>query len=213
MAPGSVSGGCTLVHRWCGRYPITIDLSAEEGKKEPTFSPAQAWRQSTYAFYRPLCSVFYSRGGGRLPTVSCVGCYIGISMAFRGGDSVRYPPPLLSGGSRLNNSTCSVEKKKSATPAVAVHFLAEVVLFFILLFTSAKKRMLSSLLIVRDLRAGMGGSKVEKFFFQTQQVKSTYQIPGLGKVVRELEAVKAEQDAAAEAAFAAKTAVVAGNMS
>ena len=35
----------------------------------------------------------------------------------------------------------------------------------------------------------------------------------IGKVVRELEALKAEQDAAAEAAFAANTAVVAGNVS
>ena len=43
---------------------------------------------------------------------------------------------------------------------------------------------------------------------------STCQIPGLEKVVRELEALKAEQDAAAEAAFAAKTAVVPpGNVS
>ena len=38
-----------------------------------------------------------------------------------------------------------------------------------------------------------------------------YLIPGLGKVVRELETLKAEQDAAADAAFAVKTAV-AGNV-
>ena len=36
MAPGSVSGGWKGIHR-CGRYPVSIDLSAEEGKKEPTF--------------------------------------------------------------------------------------------------------------------------------------------------------------------------------
>ena len=30
-------------------------------------------------------------------------------MAFRGGDGVKYPPPL-SGGSTLNTSTCGVEK-------------------------------------------------------------------------------------------------------
>ena len=36
MAPGFVSRGCKGIHR-CGRYPVSIDLSAEEGKKEPTF--------------------------------------------------------------------------------------------------------------------------------------------------------------------------------
>ena len=35
--PGAVSGCCCNgIHR-CGRYPVSIDLSAEEGKKEPTF--------------------------------------------------------------------------------------------------------------------------------------------------------------------------------
>ena len=69
-------------------------------------------------------------------------------------------------------------------------------------------------MVVSDLRARFAAGKVEKIFVsQTQQVKSTYQIPGLGKGVREVEALKTEQDAAAEAAFAAKTAVVAGNVS
>ena len=36
MAPGSVSGVCKGMHR-SGRYPVSIDLFAEEGKKEPTF--------------------------------------------------------------------------------------------------------------------------------------------------------------------------------
>ena len=36
MAPGAVSEGCKGIHR-CGRYPVSIDLSPEEGKKEPTF--------------------------------------------------------------------------------------------------------------------------------------------------------------------------------
>ena len=35
---------------WRVRYPgyLSIDLPAEEGKKEPTFRSAQAWRLSTY---------------------------------------------------------------------------------------------------------------------------------------------------------------------
>ena len=45
MTPGSVSGCC--INR-CGRYPVSIDLSPEEGKKEPTFSSAQAWQPSTH---------------------------------------------------------------------------------------------------------------------------------------------------------------------
>ena len=32
----SLSGCCKGIHR-CDRYPASIDLSAEEGKKEPTF--------------------------------------------------------------------------------------------------------------------------------------------------------------------------------
>ena len=46
------------------------------------------------ALYRPLWSVFNSRGGGRLSTVPYVRFYIGIYMAFRGGDGVRYPPSV-----------------------------------------------------------------------------------------------------------------------
>ena len=63
------------------------------------------------ALYRPLCHFFYSRGLGRLSTVPCVRLYMGISVAFRGGGGIRYPPPSLSGGSKLKNSTCGVEKK------------------------------------------------------------------------------------------------------
>ena len=49
-------------------------------------------------------------------------------------------------------------------------------------------------------------------FLRLKQVK--YQIPGQGKVARELKDVRAkEDDAAAEAAFAAKTVEVAGNVS
>ena len=67
-------------------------------------------RGERMALYRPLYSVLYSRRGGRLATVPCVlfyragrrgqmstipsvRFYIGFSMAFRGGDGVRYPPP------------------------------------------------------------------------------------------------------------------------
>ena len=38
---------CKGIHR-CGRYPEPMDLSAEEGKKVPTFRSSQAWRPSTY---------------------------------------------------------------------------------------------------------------------------------------------------------------------
>ena len=73
--------------------------------------------------------------------------------------------------------------------------------------------MFSSLkLVVSDLRTRLRARKVEKILFVSLNKSSTYQIPGLGKAVRELEALMAEQDAAAEAAFAAKTAVVAGNV-
>ena len=37
MVPGSVSGGCRGIHRWCGRYPVSIDQSAEEGIKQHKF--------------------------------------------------------------------------------------------------------------------------------------------------------------------------------
>ena len=39
------------------------------------------------ALYRPLCLVFYRRGGERLSTVSCVWFCAGISITFRGGDA------------------------------------------------------------------------------------------------------------------------------
>ena len=37
MVLGSVSVGVARVYTRCGRYPVSIDLSAEEGKEEPTF--------------------------------------------------------------------------------------------------------------------------------------------------------------------------------
>ena len=37
MAPGSVSEGCKKGIHTCGRYPLSIDLSAEEGKEKATF--------------------------------------------------------------------------------------------------------------------------------------------------------------------------------
>ena len=36
MTPGAVLACCKGIHK-CGRYPVSIDLSAEKGKKEPTF--------------------------------------------------------------------------------------------------------------------------------------------------------------------------------
>ena len=55
--------------------------------------------------------------------VPCVWFDIELSMAFGGGDGVRYPPPL-SGGSKLNNLTCGVEKKKFGHPRCTSHFTA-----------------------------------------------------------------------------------------
>ena len=92
----------------------------------------------------------------------------------------------------------------------AVHFLAGITLFQFCLFSPAKTTFSSLKLVVYDLRPRLGASNVEKILLLRLNKSSTYQIPGLGKVVRELEALKAEQDAAVEAAFAAKTAVVAG---
>ena len=53
-------------------------------------------------------------------------------------------------------------------------------------------------LAVSDLRARLGASKIEKIVFLRL---NKYHIPGLRNVVRELETLKTEQDAAAEAAF------------
>ena len=84
------------------------------------------------------------------------------------------------------------------------------------LFFPAKKGMFSSPEVGRQRPprkiGSQQGRKYIDFVSEAQQVK--YQIPGLGKVVRELEALEADQDAAAEEAFAATTAVVvAGNVS
>ena len=89
------------------------------GRRSPPSSIIVLWT----AFYQAgggrlstvPCVRFYIAGGrGQLSTVPCVRFYIEISVAFRGGDGVRYPPPL-SGGAKLNNSTCGI-KKKSAAP-------------------------------------------------------------------------------------------------
>ena len=42
--------------------------------------------------YRPLCSVLCITRGGQLSTAPCVWFYIEFSVAFGGGDGVRYPP-------------------------------------------------------------------------------------------------------------------------
>ena len=57
------------------------------------------------------------------------------------------------------------------------------------------------------------GSQQGRKDFDSQAQQVNYSIPGLGKVVRELDALEAEQDAAAEATFAPNTAVIAGNAS
>ena len=105
MAPGSVGGGCTGIHK-CGRYPVSIDLSAEEGKKELTFDPSrlgdrpptgelssfvlltttaavtvtstQLWstgRRSPPSSIIVLCAVLHQADGGRLSAVPCVWFY------------------------------------------------------------------------------------------------------------------------------------------
>ena len=69
------------------------------------------------------------------------------------------------------------------------------------------KRIFSPLkLVVSDLRASLGAEKIEKILFLRL---NRHLIPGLGKVVRELESLKEERDGAADAAFIAKTTAVA----
>ena len=55
-----------------------------------------------------------------------------------------------------------------------------------------------------DLRASLRTGKIEKILFLRLD---RHLIPGLGKVVRELESLKEERDGAADAAFIAKTTV------
>ena len=69
--------------------------------------------QGGLGLHHPLCAVLYITEGGQLSTVPCVWFYIEFSMAFGGGDGVRYLPML--GGSELNNLTCGVGKKNSGT--------------------------------------------------------------------------------------------------
>ena len=74
----------------------------------------------------------------------------------------------------------------STAPA---HFLPGILFKNFFFFPLPKKRMFSSLkLVVSDLRARLGASKVEKVLFLRLNKSSTYQIPGLEKAVRELEA-------------------------
>ena len=61
-------------------------------------------------------------------------------------------------------------------------------------------------LVVSDLRVSLGAEKIEKIlFFRLNR----HLIPGLGKIIRELESLKEERDGAADAAFIAKTTAVA----
>ena len=59
-------------------------------------------------------------------------------------------------------------------------------------------------LVVSDLRASLGAEKIEKILFLRL---NSHLIPGLGKVVRELESLKEERDGA----FIAKTTAVASS--
>ena len=57
-----------------------------------------------------------------------------------------------------------------------------------------------------DLRASLRAEKIEKILFLRL---NRHLIPGLGKVVRELESLKGERDEAADAAFIAKNSTAA----
>ena len=71
----------------------------------------------------------------------------------------------------------------------------------------AERNFSSLKLVVSDLRASLGAEKTEKILFLRL---NRHLIPGLGKVVRELESFKEQRDGAADAAFIAKTTAVAG---
>ena len=66
----------------------------------------------------------------------------------------------------------------------------------------AERNFSSLKLVVSDLRASLGAEKIEKVLFLRL---NRHLIPGLGKVVRELESLKEERDGAADAAFITKT--------
>ena len=107
MAPGAHSGCCKGIDR-CARYPASFDLSAEEVKTEPTsihFVPRKLGdhppTRELVALFVPLTTaaavaVDTPRGGGAGSNVRGV-FHIGISMALRGRDGVRYSPPCREG--------------------------------------------------------------------------------------------------------------------
>ena len=69
----------------------------------------------------------------------------------------------------------------------------------------AERNFSSLKMVVSDLRASRGAEKIEKILFLRL---NRHLIPGLGKVVRELESLKEGRDGAADAAFIAKTTAV-----
>ena len=72
----------------------------------------------------------------------------------------------------------------------------------------AERNFSSLKLVVSDLRASLGAEKIEKILFL---MLNSHLIPGLGKVVRELESLKEERDGVADRAFIAKTTAVASS--
>ena len=70
----------------------------------------------------------------------------------------------------------------------------------------AERNFSSLKLVVSDLRASLGAEEIEKILFLRL---NRHLIPGLGKVVRELESLKEERNGAADEAFVAKTTAVA----
>ena len=70
----------------------------------------------------------------------------------------------------------------------------------------AERNFSSLKLVVSDLRASLEVEKIEKILFLRL---NRHPIPGLGKVVRELETVKEERDGATDAALISKTTAVA----
>ena len=81
--------------------------------------------------------------------------------------------------------------------------------FFILfIFLLVRRRGRFPPEVGRCRRSREIGSQAGRQDIVSQAQQAKHQVPGLGKVVRELEALKAEQDAAAEVAFAEETAVV-----
>ena len=98
--------------------------------------------------------------------------------------------------------------KKVVEPARWPHVGLVARVFAVIDTTSCQaERNFSSLkLVVSDLRASLGAEKIEKILFLRL---NRHLIPGLGKVVRELESLKEERDGAADVAFITKTTDVA----